>query len=94
VLDTVQAIVRQQPDDFESFAEELKCGLIAKEWLTDDAYEKLAGFKALDGGRAKTDLDRDMLDDRWSILQLAVVNLLSSEKKKVGGKRAFWRVGR
>ena len=89
VLDTTQAFVRQDPDDFKDFTEEAKVGIIEGEWLTDKPFERLKGFKALNGSRAETEDQMQDLDEAWSWMQAAVLNILCAKKKVVGARRRF-----
>ena len=41
--------MRQLRKDFEQFASEAADGLVGSQWITEEPFEHLEGFKALDG---------------------------------------------
>ena len=81
VLDFAQALVRQRTTRFRKLVRSIEEEETPPKWITDESFEHLQGFRALDGGGAENVLCVVMhagwrghacrlaiLDDAWSCM--------------------------
>ena len=90
VLDFMQGFVRQCAEDFEEYVQEAQCGSVDAQWLTDEPFQGLEGFEALDGRRWR--MDKNGVDNAWSWAAAGVVNLLCGGRRGTETKREILRV--
>ena len=90
VLDFMQGFVTQCAEDFEEYVQEAQCGSVDAQWLTDEPFQGLEGFEALDGRRWR--MDKNGVDNAWSWAAAGVVNLLCGGRRGTETKREILRV--
>ena len=83
VLDFAQAFMRQRMTRFRKLVRSMEEEETPPKWITDEPFEHLQGFRALDGGNA----EETMLDDAWSCMQAGIVNVLCQG----GRKKGLWK---
>ena len=83
VLDFAQALVRQRTTRFRKLVRSMEEVETPPKWITNEPFEHLQGFGALDGG----DAEAATLDDACSCMQAGIVNVLCQ-----GGRRnGLWK---
>jgi hypothetical protein len=89
VLDFAQALVRQRTTRFHKMVRSVADAETRSEYITDEPFEHLEGYKALDGANSEgAGSDADLvLNDAWACMQAGIVNVLCQ-----GGKlKGLWK---